>query len=311
MPIEKKISILGLKGAGKSTFLSILNTALALEESPWRIHAIGETKEKMKELRTYLSKGEYPPQTNEETEMEFIVEKEATQLGLQAGAQFKLHAADVPGEAVKGIASDNSLYKNFYERHLKGCSGVIFLLDYKEVWLNRSRDLDVDTDDYSPLFSSILDQIFEQTDTDPYVAFCVTKVDMDDRYGPDSKFGIDDNFSADVEDLAESILGRNTKAIIDHGIDRDRIKWLPVSATGFTENNGKRLRQYMEKVTLEGVTISAIRKPKELKPIGVAEALEWVLDNLADDDEDARVVRTRGKKYADMVKSFRKLFGNR
>ena len=43
----------------------------------------------------------------------------------------------------------------------------------------------------------------------------------------------------------------------------------------------------------------------------MAEALEWVLDNLADDDEDARVVRTRGKKYADMVKSFRKLFGNR
>ena len=74
--------------------------------------------------------GEYPPPTIEDKEMNFFVEKEATMLGLKPGAQFKLHVADVPGEAVKGVSSGSAIYHDFYQTHLKGCAGIIFLLDY-------------------------------------------------------------------------------------------------------------------------------------------------------------------------------------
>lgn len=307
MPTDKMISILGLKGAGKSTYLAVLNIALALENSDWRIRATGNTIKIMSVLRNFLSTGEYPPQTNEEVEMEFIVEKDATALGFKPGAQFKLHAADVPGEAVKGVSSNNSLYINFYERHLKGCSGIIFLLDYAEIWLKGKSTPD-NADDYLPLFSSILDQIRDQSDNNPYIAFCVTKVDMADGHGPGSKFD-QEGYSNSAEDLAERILGRNAKAVIDHEIDSEHLLWLSVSATGFTGKGANREPQFMEKTDADGKKISGIRNPKDLRPIGVAEPLEWILNNLANQDENGRIIRTRGQTYADIVKGFRKVFG--
>jgi uncharacterized protein YozE (UPF0346 family) len=305
MPTDKVISILGLKQSGKSTFLTVLNLSLALEESPWRIRPKGTTIRVMAELMDSLfNKGLYPEQTQIETDMCFVVEKEATYLGLKPGAYFELHAADVPGEAVKGVSSDVSIYHNFYENHLKGCSGVIFLLDPKEAWLDGTQAETEFADNYFPLFSSILAEIGEYTDTNPYFVFCVTKVDL--MEGPNSQFD-KEGYLEDVESLAGKILGRSTKAVIDQSIDLNHIYWLPVSATGFTGEGEKRTTQFVPNKGSSGE--SGIKNPRDLKPIGVAEALGWVLDKLADDDEEVRIIRTRGKKYSDLVKGFRRLFG--
>lgn len=307
MPTDKVISILGLKKAGKTTFLSVLNLALALEESPWRIRPVGETIRDMSELTTKIfSRGEYPEGTNEEKKMFFVVEKEATMLGLKPGAQFRLHAADVPGEATKGVAG-SAIYHDFYEQYVKGSSGIIFLLDSQQKWREREQTLGDGSDPYYPLFSTIINQIKAQTeDAKPYIVFCVTKIDQVEGQGPHSTFDEDGYFEG-VEELAEKILGRHTKASIDHAFDADYVHWLPISATGFTGEGKDRKSQSIEKINEDDV--NRISSPKDIKPIGVAEALEWVLDKLADDDEDVRIRRTRGKKYADAVKGIRKLLG--
>ena len=309
MPAEKNISILGLKGAGKSTFLAVLNLALATEQSSWRIRPVGRTIGVMATLLDHLfSKGLYPDATGFEQEMEFFVEKDATMLGLQPGALFRLRTADVPGEAVRGVSSVDSVYHGFYERYLKGCSGIIFLLDYKEKWREKAVSESENADVYFPLFSSILAEIREQNDINPYVVFCLTKVDMLDGQGPNSTFDKTGYFDS-VEQVAGKILGRNTKALIDQTFDADRVLWLPVSATGFTGTGPKRQTQCVEKRDSTGGLIFGIRNPQDLKPIGVAESLEWILNNLAGDDEDVRIARTRGKQYADVVKNVRKLLG--
>jgi hypothetical protein len=303
MPTDKVISILGLKKAGKTTFLAVLNLALALEESPWRIRPVGQTIKDMSELtQKIFSEGIYPPQTMEENKMFFVVEKEATMLGMKPGAQFRLHAADVPGEATKGVAG-STIYHEFYDEHVKGSSGIIFLLDSQHKWMEGEQALSENADPYYPLFSTIIDQIQGQTeDAKPYIVFCVTKLDQVPGQGPGSGFDKDGYFDG-VEDLAAQILGKNTKARIDHAFDSDFVNWLAVSATGFTGEGKDRKSQ-----SIEG-DVNRIRNPKDIKPIGVAEALEWILDKLADDDEDVRIRRTRGKKYADAVKGFRKIFG--
>ena len=303
MPTDKIVSILGLKKAGKTTFLAVLNLALALEESPWRIRPVGQTIRDMSELTEKIfSQGEYPEQTQEENKMFFVVEKEATMLGLKPGAQFRLHAADVPGEATKGVAGA-AIYHDFYEQHVKGSSGIIFLLDSQQKWIEGEQAINENADPYYSLFSTIIDQIQGQTeDVKPYIVFCVTKMDQIKEQGPNSRFDTEGYFDG-VEKLVEEILGINTKARIDHAFDDDHVHWLPVSATGFTDDKDKkRVSQSIE-------NSNKIRNPKAIKPIGVAEALEWVLDRLADDDEDVRIRRTRGKRYADTVKGFRKLFG--
>jgi len=304
MPAEKTISILGLKGAGKSTFLAVLNLALALDQSPWRIRPVGETIGIMSGLMNYLfNKGLYPDATLVDQKMEFFVEKDATMLGLQPGAQFKLKTADVPGEAVKGVSSVSANYHDFYQTSLKGCEGIVFLLDFKEKWREGELIENESADIYFPLFSSILAEIREQADTNPYVVFCVTKIDLLVGQGANSEFDKTGYFG-EVEDIARDILGKSTKALIDQTFDANHVLWLPVSATGFTGEGNKRVSQFVEKKEAYG-----IRNPKDLRPIGLAEALEWVLDNLAGDDEDVRIARTRGKKYANVVKGVRKLLG--
>jgi len=161
---------------------------------------------------------------------------------------------------------------------------------------------------YLPLFETIINQIQEQTaETRPYIAFCVTKIDQVTFRNSSKRGDIDNNVDTDeylegIEELAAQILGFHTKAIIDHAFESDHVRWLPVSATGFTMIGNDRKSQLDPEN-------NRIINPIDIKPIGVAESLEWVLDRLADDDEDVRIRGTRGKRYADAVKGFRKLFG--
>ncbi|MFN3330466.1 MAG: MOSC domain-containing protein, partial [Pyrinomonadaceae bacterium] len=68
----------------------------------------------------------------------------------------------------------------------------------------------------------------------------------------------------------------------------------------FAEDSWKKI-----KIGEKEEIVAGIRNPNELTPIGVAESLEWILDNLAEDDEDVRIQRTRGNTYADIFKNIR------
>jgi len=310
----KNIIVIGFKGSGKSTYLAVLSRALASCFSNWRITPTGDiTRIKLNELMDFVfAQGIYPPGTAEEFEMTFRVEKEASMFGLKPGARFQLKTGDLPGEMTKGVGSKSAMYRNFYERSLKGCDGIIFLLDPTEYWRQTGEEIDQRLDVYFPLFTSILSEIEDHLeDKWPYMAFCITKLDLngiDEKLKPNGDFDKNGVFD-DVENLAAKILGHATKNLIDHSVDRNHLRWCPVSATGYTGEGSNRTTQYYSKKTGD-TTVAAIRNPRELVPIGVAESLEWVLDNLADDDEDVLVNRFRGNLYAKFDRKIRKLFNH-
>jgi len=301
---EERIAILGLRGSGKTTFLSVLNLALTQKNSPWRIRPVGDSSIRtLSQLQENLFvQGRYPEGTQVEDSIIFLVEKEAKLLGLQPGASFHIYIADVPGEAVKG-RSGSPIYHEFYEQTLKGCSGIIFLLDPQEYWLNDSIDKNIDA--YFPLFSSILAEIKEQAREDVFIAFCITKLDA---ILPANSDFASHGVLKDIEILAERIIGRNTKNLIDNHFDSDHISWFPVSSTGYLTEGDQKATQFFIKEESDGSKRYSIKKPSLLTPIGIAEALEWILNSVTDYSEDSRIEKTRGKKYSEMIRSIRKLF---
>jgi GTPase SAR1 family protein len=300
---EKRIAILGLKGSGKSTFLSVLNLALSQKNSPWRIRPVGGSITSLIHLQEYIfAKGLFPSATHEESPMAFLVEKEATMLGLQPGARFQFYTTDIPGEAVKGRSSQDPAYHDFYEQNLKGCSGIIFLLDPEETWRRDSIDENIDV--YYPLFNSILAEIKNQAEGDVFIAFCLTKLDM--VLPVDSDFALH-GVLRDIEIRAEQILGKATKKLINNYFESDHISWFPVSSIGYISEENRGSSQFTIREVDDGYELSGIKNPRELTPIGIADAMEWILNSVTDYSEESRIEKTRGKRYSEIVRSLRKL----
>ena len=303
---EKKenVAILGFRKSGKSTFLTVLHWALARSGSRWRIRPLGKTKEMINELtRRLFSQGLYPEPTPEGVDpphMRFHVEIEARLLGLQEGDWFELQAADVPGTAVMGVFGDPS-FRHFYETYVKDCAAIIFLIDPQERWLE-GESLDPSLDDYYPPFFSILAELGEQTTKEMYAAFCVTKLDKEPDT-PDSF--IEDGYwnEMNLEEKATRILGTVTKAAIDQFFDRRRLRWFPVSATGYyTDERGKRKSQFiMRRVPGTDEEAAGIAKPRELAPLGVVEVVEWVFGSIAKRNIFDRTEKKLGAKAATVL----------
>lgn len=302
LPPKRKIAILGLKGSGKSTFLTVLNRALAQNNSTWKILPLGNTIREMNELTTRLSMGLYPDSTPEGEDpppMHFHVEQEKRLFGLREGDWFELQAADVPGAAVKGIIGGPQ-FQHFYKTYVKNCAAIVFLIDPREEWLQGTEKEDF-IDYYWPVFNSILAELGEQNTQKMYAAFCITKLD-DDKDTPKSfqDEGYWDDFELDLEEKASIIMGSGTKALIDQFFDSDRLRWFPISATGYyIDEKGNRVTQFRMRGNEAGIA-----RPVSLNPLGVAEAIEWVFNSIAKDNISQRD-NDRYNKFGKLINRLR------
>ncbi|MDA0245163.1 MAG: hypothetical protein OT477_17240 [Chloroflexi bacterium] len=278
---KEKVAILGLKKSGKSTFLTVLQLALALQESPWQFTPRGNTKIIMHELTERLiSQGLYPistPEGEDPHPMKFRAEREARFLGLQEGDWFDVQAHDVPGAWVKGISGGNY---DFYEKYVKDCRAIIFLIDPQESWIEEG-EVEPGRSPYFTVFNNILNELNEHSSNKVYVAFCITKLDQEqDTPALFAEEGsCDENY---LEEKATKILRKATKARIDHFFKHDRCRWFGISATGYYKDENNIMRsQLMERTDEKGQKVAGIARPDELEPIGVAEAVEWVFNSIA------------------------------
>ncbi len=177
---EKKLSILGLRSSGKSTFMAVLNVALSNPEKPskWVITALDdETNSRVYAIEnTIFNEGFYPSSTREEGIMYFSATKNAQLGGLIPSGNFKIIAGDMPGEGTLGTASQFDVWHDFYKKHVAGSSAIIFLLDPREAWIEGETESKVKKFNYFPLFRNILTQLKQQA-PDAALAFGTTKID--------------------------------------------------------------------------------------------------------------------------------------
>lgn len=280
---EKKITILGLPGSGKTTFLSVLNLGLTLNLSPWRLRPTGQSSNTIAEINEiFFGGGMFPPKTNEITGFDFIAEKEAQNPGLIPGANFKIIVSDIPGEATEGKVSENSIYHDFYSGLMRESSGIIFLIDPEENWLKTVKSEENKHAYYFSLFSNFFTEMQEDIIETP-MAFCITKADTIVITSDDFSRSIP---SERTEYIAENILGKGAKSLIDHAIHPDYLLWTLVSSIGL--ENKKVARNSL------GYEINKISNPENIKPIGVAETLEWLLNKIVQNEERLRkIIETR------------------
>lgn len=297
----KKIIVLGLQGSGKTTYLAVLNRALELEMSSWRVLPIGETvKTTSKLLDSIFGRGLFPDETNKVVEMDYKVTRPSSLFGIIPKAEFYIKVIDIPGEATKGKYGAEK-YHDFYERNVRDCDGIILLLDVEETWRGGNISSNKFLDIYYPLVSSIVSEIntcdandsitnsssISKSDSEsvcvqPYIVFCLTKLDK--KFGGDSNFVRGTYDYASVEYLAQEIIGKNAKTVIDHYFNSDHINWVPVSAIGYTPLDNKKQSQQIEK-DIDGKKKAGILNPQNLEPIGVVESFEWLLDRFVQGDE--------------------------
>jgi len=293
---EKKLAILGLRGAGKSTFLAVLNVALSVGEKPskWIITALDDETNKLvyQYENLIFNEGFYPDPTEEKGMLQFHATKSAELGGLIPGGNFKIIAGDVPGEAVKGSVSEYARFHDFYKEYVLGSSAIIFLLDPHEVWKIGEKEGEIQNFNYFPLFRSILTELKQQA-PNVYLAFGVTKID--DLPGGSLPESILKNIHiyADTQDpniaeqLAEFVLGKQAKDWIEQNFNSKNISWWLISATGFIFDGKQISTQSIEKKTDKGIRFG-IRKPGSIKPVGVVEIVEWALNRIARDAENGR-----------------------
>ncbi len=291
---EKKLAILGLRGAGKSTFMAVLNLAMSDAEKPskWTITALDEkTNQLVYEFENrILNEGLYPVSTTEEAMMQFHANKNAELGGLIPGGNFKIIAGDVPGEAVKGITSAYAGFHDFYKEYVAGSSAVIFLLDPHEVWKTNGKE--GENYNYFPLFRSILTELKQQA-PNVYLAFGVTKIDalpkgtISENILKDIQKHADNQDEAVADQLSELVLGKQTKNWIEKNFDHRYLSWWLISATGFLNDGNKVSSQFIEKQTSDGLQ-PGIKEPNNIKPVGVVEIVEWALKNIARESENGR-----------------------
>ena len=290
---EKKLAILGLRGSGKSTFMAVLNLAMSDAENPtkWNITAFDrETNRLIYEFENrILNEGLYPVSTTEKVMMQFRANKNAELGGLIPGGDFKIIAGDVPGEAIKGGTSEFARFHDFYQENVAGSSAIIFLLDPHEAW----KEKEGESFNYFPLFRNILTELKQQA-PDVYLAFGVTKIDALPKDIPSEnivnniyKYGQSQDVTV-AEQLAEFVLGKQTKGWIEKNFNQGNLSWWLISATGFIIDNKSNVSsQFIEKQTENGLQ-PGIKEPNNIKPIGVVEIVEWALRKIAREAENGR-----------------------
>ena len=263
--MKKNIGIWGPKGAGKTTYLSVLyHDCLA---NGWKMKAADEESDefRLKNYKLLFEQGEFPAATrpNEVS----IYTYDISRVGALGVAQsYRLVLADASGEWFENPIHLRNQFPevvNPYNR-LVTCHGLVLLLDPEEVqeqqathFVSISRALGTLGRAASP--NSVNQPII------PYLAICFTKMDRDKyRYKIDAE-------GDKMADFAQQVLGDHIYRDILNACDPELVRFFGCSSIGWNKNSNKHSAIVTKASGENQIDLSKI------SPIHIFKPIEWLL----------------------------------
>ncbi|GEM_PF-4740105 len=265
--VRRNIGIWGAKGAGKTTFLTLLYHAF--RDQGWRVKAADQDSDefRLRNYRLLFERGQFPPQTRLQDIVQYHLD--VSRVGAMGVAQaYRLVFTDASGDWYEDPARARTYV---HERDpdpfdwLKSCDSLLLLVDPAAVVENRSR--------HYVMISRALAEL--QRAANPRsmnrpirtrLSVCFTK--MDRHTQPDQ---LELNGQR-MQAYARVTLGDDILQEIDNACEPQRVRFFRCSAIGWARNDDG---GFVGNTTREP---AAIRDLQQRQPRGLIEPLLWMLD---------------------------------
>ncbi|GAB4580848.1 MAG: hypothetical protein Fur0022_35910 [Anaerolineales bacterium] len=264
--MKKNIGIWGPKGAGKTTYLSVLyHDCLA---NGWKMKAADEESDefRLKNYKLLFEEGVFPIATRQQDVGVYTYD-------ISRGGSFgvvqayRLVLADASGEWFENPVQMRNLFPeitvNPYER-LMQCDGLVLLLDPEEVRTQQ-------TGHYVTISRALgaLERFASNNSINkpivPLMAVCFTKMDRE-------KYRYIDLDGEKITEFARKILGDHIYQDILNACAPERVKFFGCSSIGIQENGKKGKMPVGTEQTKEDRF-----NPDNISPINIFKPIEWLL----------------------------------
>ena len=262
--MKKNIGIWGPRGAGKTTYLSVLyNDCLA---DGWKMKAADQTSDefRLKNYKLLFEQGQFPVATRPQ-EVDIYTYDISRVGSLGVVQSYRLVLADASGEWFENPTLMKNQFPDVldpYERLVK-CSGLVLLIDPQDVQEKRPA--------HFVTISRALGELSRAASTNsvnrpiiPVMAVCFTKMDKKEfRYNIDLEGDKMDAFAKDI-------LGEHIYQDILSACARSRVKFFGCSSIGLDQS-------------LDGVKYATEESgtkaidPRKIKPKNIFKPIEWLL----------------------------------
>lgn len=264
--MKKNIGIWGPKGAGKTTYLSVLyHDCLA---NGWKMKAADEESDefRLKNYTLLFEEGVFPIATRQQDVGVYTYDiSRAGSLGVVQ--TYRLVLADASGEWFENPVQMRNLFPeitvNPYDRLMK-CDGLLLLLDPDEVRKEQRKHYVTISRALGALERAASNNSINKPIT-PTMAVCFTKMDRE-KY----RFKID----AEGEKMNEfvlDVLGPHTYQDILNACEPNRVKFFGCSSIGV-----QRIGKTNESNAMEASDETRI-DPDKITPINIFKPIEWLL----------------------------------
>jgi hypothetical protein len=264
--MKKNIGIWGPKGAGKTTYLSVLyHDCLA---NGWKMKAADEESDEFR-LRNYtllFEEGVFPIATRQQDVGVYTYDiSRNSSFGVVQ--TYRLVLADASGEWFENPVQMRNLFPevtvNPYDR-LRQCDGLLLLLDPDEVRLQQRKLYVTISRALGALVRSASNNSINKPIV-PAMAICFTKMDREKyQYTID----LDD---AKMNDFARRVLGAHIYQDILNACESQRVKYFGCSSIGLQESTTESSKNAMEESGEDRID------PDKIKPINIFKPIEWLL----------------------------------
>jgi hypothetical protein len=276
-----RIGLWGWYNAGKTSYLVALYRHVAIHETPWRMQPTDVASEDFIENNAcrFLPGGQLPAKTDnmEVKNYEFQMVKNG---GWQGQRAYRLTVIDPRGRHT----SINNDSFGYFEA-LQKCHGVMCLIDPeydKSARVHRPIAYEgKEPQSYLELLERLFRKLVrdEQGYVRPNIAFCVSKIDLDDEWKHRDK----------IAEHCESIIGPQACQLIKNYCASHRRKFFAVSAVGRYKFDGPTASapskpSGKERPNLEpaGDTF-CIADVEKWEPFGLLEPIDWLFGRIEDD----------------------------
>jgi len=261
------ISIWGSQGSGKTVYLAILVSEL-MRDKNWEVMPEGDLKQIIKDIDT-INKGSWPPGTTQAeflksgTSYKIVISKKKANALFVKPMMYILDFADPCGDYFEKYDSDkfsNDSYR-YFERLAKS-AGLLLILSPAKEYFN--------TNELKILLKANLTRIKLQFKTSGKIfipiAVCISKVDkIFEEY---------ENVNKNAKKLLIKLFDESILSIIEEYCENYKIFCFSSIGVAKDENSGK----ILSRIRINNGT-ELPPKDDNIKPFGLIEPLEWLLDN--------------------------------